>query len=72
MLMFNVTCRNTVKDSILSVFSGPADKGIFSPSVQNTLHLTEKLVLDSIPEVQQLRMSYFTFVDLINFSMFSD
>ena len=45
--------RDTVKDSILKVFAGPADKGVFSPSVQNTLHLAEKLVLDSIPEVSR-------------------
>lgn len=44
----------------MKVFAGPADKGIYSPSVQNTLHLTEKLVLDSVPEV-----SYF-----LNFTMF--
>ena len=45
-------CRNQVKESILRVFAGPADVGLFSPSVQNTLHLTEKLVLDNIPEVE--------------------
>lgn len=43
--------RNTVKDAILNVFAGPPDTGIFSPSVQNTLYLTEKLVLDTVPEV---------------------
>ncbi|KZS21625.1 uricase [Daphnia magna] len=62
---------NTVKDSILSVFSGPADKGIFSPSVQNTLHLTEKLVLDSIPEINYIEMilpnKHYVNVDLSKF-----
>jgi urate oxidase len=40
-----------VKDNIIKVFAGPADTGIFSPSVQNTIHITQKLVLDTIPEV---------------------
>lgn len=35
----------------MKVFAGPADVGIYSPSVQNTLHITEKLILDNIPEV---------------------
>jgi hypothetical protein len=43
--------RNQVKDNIIKVFAGPADTGIFSPSVQNTIHITQKLVLDTIPEV---------------------
>lgn len=47
---------NQVKESILKVFSGPADVGVSSPSVQNTLHLTEKLVLDSIPQINYIEM----------------
>jgi len=48
---------NQVKDTILKVFAGPADVGIYSPSVQNTLHITEKLVLDTIPEINYMEMA---------------
>ena len=50
-----VNDRNTVKAAILKTFAGPAETGVFSPSVQNTLHLTERLVLDSVPQVGQSR-----------------
>ena len=50
-------CRNQVKDNIIKMFAGPADTGVFSPSVQNTIHLTQKLVLDTIPEVEVLNLS---------------
>jgi len=43
--------RETVKDAILDLFAGPPENGIYSPSVQHSLHLMEKRVLDSIPEV---------------------
>lgn len=42
---------NTVKDSIIDCFAGPPDEGIFSPSVQNTLYLAEKMTLDKVPQV---------------------
>ncbi|XP_046643712.1 uricase-like [Daphnia pulicaria] len=62
---------NTVKDAIMKVFAGPADKGIYSPSVQNTLHLTEKLVLDSVPEINYIEMilpnKHYINVDLSKF-----
>ncbi|EFX89027.1 hypothetical protein DAPPUDRAFT_233847 [Daphnia pulex] len=62
---------NTVKDAIIQVFAGPADKGIYSPSVQNTLHLTEKLVLDSVPEINYIEMilpnKHYINVDLSKF-----
>lgn len=45
-----------VKASIMKVFAGPADVGIYSPSVQNTLHITEKLILDNIPEISYIEM----------------
>ena len=50
-LTFSYLKRNQVKNNIIKVFAGPADTGIFSPSVQNTIHITQKLVLDTIPEV---------------------
>lgn len=44
-------CWNVVKDSILDKFAGPPDTGLPSPSVQNTLYLAEKMVLESIKQV---------------------
>ena len=35
----------------METFAGPADKGVFSPSVQNTLYLAEKGALAQIPQV---------------------
>lgn len=42
---------NAVKDSVIDCFAGPPDTGIFSPSVQNTLYLAEKMALDKVPQV---------------------
>jgi urate oxidase len=62
---------NKVKNAILKVFAGPADKGIYSPSVQNTLHLAEKLVLDTIPEIRYIEMElpnrHYVNIDLSKF-----
>lgn len=44
-------CRLTVKECILEKFAGEPKKGIFSPSVQNTLYLAAKMVLDRVEEV---------------------
>jgi len=44
----------TVKDTILEVFAGPADKGIFSPSVQNSQYLTQKQILEKIPQIESV------------------
>lgn len=43
--------RETVKTSILDVFAGPPDTGVFSPSVQKTLYDSQKLILSKIPQV---------------------
>jgi len=43
--------------TVLEIFAGPADKGIFSPSVQHSQHLTQKLVLQRIPQVEQISIS---------------
>ncbi|RZF42172.1 hypothetical protein LSTR_LSTR004321 [Laodelphax striatellus] len=61
----------TVKDCILEKFAGPPKEGIYSPSVQNTLYLAERLILDKLPEVENIEMSmpnkhYFE----VNFSKF--
>ena len=42
---------NTVKNSILENFAGPPDSGIYSPSVQNTLYITELSVLRKVNQV---------------------
>ncbi|XP_012262483.2 uricase [Athalia rosae] len=62
----------TVKDCILANFAGPPQTGIYSPSVQNTLYLTEKCVLDKVDQIQSIEMRmpnkhYFT-LDMSKFS----
>jgi urate oxidase len=44
-------CRETVRDTIQEVFAGPADTGVFSASVQQSLYLTQKAILEKIPQV---------------------
>jgi len=51
------TAYTTVHDTVLEVFAGPADKGIFSPSVQNSQFLTQKMILEKIPEVDKISIS---------------
>ncbi|KAL3871233.1 hypothetical protein ACJMK2_039241 [Sinanodonta woodiana] len=46
-----------VKTSILKVFAGAPDTGIFSPSVQNTLYLAEKEALANIPHIDKIEMT---------------
>eukprot|EP00088_Acartia_fossae_P052184 TRINITY_DN5880_c0_g1_i13.p1 TRINITY_DN5880_c0_g1~~TRINITY_DN5880_c0_g1_i13.p1 ORF type:complete len:303 (-),score=65.14 TRINITY_DN5880_c0_g1_i13:87-995(-) len=46
-----------VKNTILDVFAGPADKGIYSPSVQQTQFLTQKKILLANPEIEDVKMS---------------
>jgi len=47
----------TVERAILDIFAGPASNGIYSPSVQNTQFLTQKYILDNIPQVESVTMS---------------
>ncbi|XP_046604326.1 uricase [Neodiprion virginianus] len=61
----------TVKNCILSNFAGPPESGIYSPSVQNTLYLTEKCILDQVDQIYSIEMRmpnkhYFT-LDLSKF-----
>nr|CAD7432478.1 unnamed protein product [Timema monikensis] len=63
--------RDIVKECILDKFAGPPEKGVFSPSVQNTLYLTEKMALDKVPQICRIEMHmpnkhYFT-LDLSKF-----
>jgi urate oxidase len=48
---------SNVKNTILDVFAGPADKGIFSPSVQQTQFLTQKKILLSNPQIEHVKIS---------------
>ena len=41
----------TARDIVLDVFAGPAGKGIFSASVQNSQYLTQRQILEAIPQV---------------------
>lgn len=47
---------NIVKDCILKNFAGPPVTGIYSPSVQNTLYLAEKSVLDNVQQIASIEM----------------
>ena len=41
----------TAKEIVLDVFAGPAGQGIFSASVQNSQYLTQRQILETIPQV---------------------
>ncbi|XP_043270953.1 uricase [Venturia canescens] len=45
-----------VKDCILRNFAGPPSTGVYSPSVQNTLYLAEKSVLDKVQQITSIEM----------------
>ncbi|XP_070688904.1 uricase [Pempheris klunzingeri] len=45
-----------VKETIIEKFAGPYDCGEYSPSVQKTLYETQVLVLDRIPEVDEIEI----------------
>lgn len=46
-----------VKYYILHNFAGDLDQGVSSPSVQNTLYLAEKEVLEKIHEIDEIEMT---------------
>lgn len=46
-----------VKYCILHNFAGDLDYGVYSPSVQNTLYLAEKQVLEEIEDVNFIEMT---------------
>jgi urate oxidase len=57
---------NTVRNIIIKNFAGDPNVGISSPSVQNTVYLTEKECLDVIPQISVISMTmpnkhYFNF-----------
>ncbi|KAF7202410.1 uricase [Nothobranchius furzeri] len=45
-----------VKETIIEKFAGPYDRGEYSPSVQKTLYETQVLVLERIPEVEEIEI----------------
>nr|CAD7462646.1 unnamed protein product [Timema tahoe] len=70
-LLIPTSLLDIVKECILDKFAGPPEKGVFSPSVQNTLYLTEKMALDKVPQIRRIEMHmpnkhYFT-LDLSKF-----
>ncbi|XP_034035821.1 uricase isoform X2 [Thalassophryne amazonica] len=46
----------TVKETIIEKFAGPYNRGEYSPSVQKTLYDTQVLVLERLPEVNEIQM----------------
>ncbi|CAL8121738.1 unnamed protein product [Orchesella dallaii] len=66
---------NTVRDCILDAFAGPPDVGVFSPSVQNTLYLAQKRVLEKIPQMSHIETAlpnkHYTAIDFSSFNSMS-
>lgn len=64
--------RNTVRDCILNAFAGDPVVGVFSPSVQNTLYLAQKDVLEKIPQMSHIETAlpnkHYTVIDFSNFN----
>ncbi|XP_023860530.1 uricase [Salvelinus sp. IW2-2015] len=47
---------NSVKETIIEKFAGPYDRGEYSPSVQKTLYDTQVIVLDRVPEIEEIEI----------------
>lgn len=52
------TAWETAKASILDIFAGPPDTGVFSPSVQKTLYDSQKLILSKIPQMDKIEIKF--------------
>jgi len=46
-----------VRNIILDIFAGPAETGIYSPSVQQTQYHTQRKILLSTPEIEEVKIS---------------
>ncbi|KAK0143394.1 Uricase [Merluccius polli] len=46
----------SVKETIIEKFAGPYDEGEYSPSVQKTLYDSQHLVLERLPEVEEIEI----------------
>ncbi|KAG9482949.1 uricase-like [Eleutherodactylus coqui] len=53
---FDSTWR-AVKEIVLDKFSGPYDKGEYSPSVQKTLYDMQVLILSHVPEIEEIEIT---------------
>ena len=51
MFYLSLYFRQIAKSTVLDVFAGPPHSGVYSPSVQNTCYIAEKLILDKVPQV---------------------
>ncbi|KAJ7986712.1 hypothetical protein DPEC_G00342740 [Dallia pectoralis] len=47
---------NSIKETIIEKFAGPYDRGEYSTSVQKTLYDTQVIVLDRVPEVEEIEI----------------
>lgn len=47
----------TVKGTLIDVFFGPLETGVYSPSVQNALYLMGQEVLRRLPEIKTIKLS---------------
>uniref|UniRef100_A0A8C6TU75 Uricase n=1 Tax=Neogobius melanostomus TaxID=47308 RepID=A0A8C6TU75_9GOBI len=45
-----------VKHAIIEKFAGPYDRGEYSPSVQKTLYESQVMVLDQLPEIEEIEI----------------
>ena len=50
------TARETVRKAVLDEFAGPADVGVYSPSVQKTIFDTQKRAMSLVPQISEMSM----------------
>ncbi|XP_070581881.1 uricase-like [Ptychodera flava] len=67
------TAWETVKNTILDEFAGPPERGVYSPSVQMTMHLTANHAMAKISQISEVEMTmpnshYFT-IDMTKLGM---
>jgi len=48
--------RNTIKEIILDTFAGPPETGVYSPSVQQTLHVIQRKTIVKIPQIFSIEL----------------
>jgi len=46
-----------VQEAVLENFAGPADKGVFSASVQKSQNLTQRAILEKVPQIDTVHIS---------------
>ncbi|KAF3690851.1 Uricase [Channa argus] len=65
-----------IKETIIEKFAGPYNRGEYSPSVQKTLYETQVLVLERVPEVDEIEIvmpneHYFT-IDMTKLGLINE